>query len=105
MLRWLESPGIRLVDVDGDWVCRSPNGPAPRALRRGQPVRLSLTPFDEQRLPSPVHRPARADPRRTPLVEEGAPRGPRWSERSAPRPSRGPSVSPMLNADSRSWRE
>lgn len=60
VLRWLESPGIRLVDVDGDWVC--PVAGAARHLALYDAVnqsRLSLTPFDEQRLPSPVHRPAR----------------------------------------------
>ena len=39
VLRWLESPGIRLVDVDGEWVCPvARRHPAPAALRRGQPV-------------------------------------------------------------------
>ena len=60
VLRWLESPGIRLVDVEGDWVC--PVAGAARHLAVYDAVtqsRLSLTPFDEQRLPSPVHRPVR----------------------------------------------
>ena len=60
ILRWLESPGIRLVDVEGDWVC--PVAGAARHLAVYDAVnqsRLSLTPFDEQRLPSPVHRPVR----------------------------------------------
>ena len=60
VLRWLESPGVRLVDVDGEWVC--PVGGAARHLDLYDAVnqsRLSLVPFDEQRLPSPVHRPAR----------------------------------------------
>ncbi len=60
ILRWLESPGIRLVDVEGEWVC--PVAGAARHLAVYDAVnesRLSLTPFDEQRLPSPVHRPVR----------------------------------------------
>ena len=60
ILRWLESPGIRLVDVEGDWVC--PLAGAGRHLSLYDSVnqsRLSLVPFDEQRLPSPVHRPVR----------------------------------------------
>jgi DNA polymerase-3 subunit epsilon len=60
VLRWLESPGIRLVDVDGEWIC--PVGGATRHLPLYDAVnqsRLSLVPFDEQRLPATVHRPAR----------------------------------------------
>ncbi len=60
VLRWLEAPGIRLIDVEGDWVC--PVGGATRHLPlydAANQARLSLVPFDEQRLPSPVHRPAR----------------------------------------------
>jgi DNA polymerase-3 subunit epsilon len=60
VLRWLESPGIRLVDVDGEWVC--PVAGATRHLPLYDAVnqsRLSLVPFDEQRLAGTVHRPAR----------------------------------------------
>ncbi len=60
ILRWLESPGIRLVDVDGEWVC--PLAGATRHLSlydAANQSRLSLVPFDEQRLPAPVHRPVR----------------------------------------------
>lgn len=60
VLRWLESPGIRLVDVDGEWIC--PVAGATRHLPLYDAVtqsRLSLVPFDEQRLPSTTHRPAR----------------------------------------------
>ena len=60
ILRWLESPGIRLVDVDGEWTC--PVGgrdPAPRPPRRGQPE------------------PADAGPVRRPAVDlDRAPAGP-----------------------------
>ena len=53
-------PGVRLVDVDGEWIC--PVGGATRHLAVYDAVnqsRLSLVPFDEQRLPSTVHRPVR----------------------------------------------
>ena len=61
ILRWLESSGVRLVDVEGEWIC--PLGGAARHLAvydAANESRLSLVPFDEKRLPSPVHRP-RAD--------------------------------------------
>ncbi len=60
ILRWLESPGVRLVDVEGEWTC--PLGGAarhPAIYDAAHQSRLSLVPFDEKRLPSPVHRPVR----------------------------------------------
>ncbi|PVG82736.1 DEDD exnuclease domain-containing protein [Nocardioides gansuensis] len=61
ILRWLEAPGLRLVDVDGEWVC--PVAGASRHLAVYDAVnqsRLSLVPFDEQRgLLRPEHQPAR----------------------------------------------
>ncbi len=60
VLRWLESPGIRLVDVEGEWTC--PVAGATRHLALHDAVnqsRLSLVPFDDRRDLSPVHRPAR----------------------------------------------
>jgi DNA polymerase III subunit epsilon len=60
ILRWLESPGIRLVDVDGEWTC--PVAGATRHLAVHDAVnqsRLSLTPFDDRRDISTVHQPAR----------------------------------------------
>ncbi|MEO6511632.1 MAG: DEDD exonuclease domain-containing protein, partial [Nocardioides sp.] len=60
ILRWLESPGVRLVDVDGEWTC--PVGGATRHLALHDSVnqsRLTLVPFDERRSISPVHQPAR----------------------------------------------
>jgi DNA polymerase-3 subunit epsilon len=60
ILRWLESPGVRLVDIDGEWVC--PVGGATRHLVLHDAVnqsRLDLVPFDERRELSPVARPAR----------------------------------------------
>lgn len=60
VLRWLESPGIRLVDVDGEWTC--PVAGATRHLAVHDAVnqsRLSLVPFAERRGLSTVHQPAR----------------------------------------------
>jgi DNA polymerase-3 subunit epsilon len=60
ILRWLESPGVRLVDVDGEWTC--PVAGATRHLALHDAVnqsRLSLVPFDDRRDLSPVHQPAR----------------------------------------------
>ncbi len=60
ILRWLESPGVRLVDVDGEWIC--PVGGASRHLALHDAVnqsRLTLVPFDDRRSISPVHQPAR----------------------------------------------
>ena len=50
VLRWLESPGIRLVDVDGEWTC--PVAGATRHLALHDAVnqsRLCLVPFDDRR--------------------------------------------------------
>jgi DNA polymerase III subunit epsilon len=60
ILRWLESPGVRLVDVEGEWTC--PVGGATRHLALHDAVtqsRLTLVPFDDRRSISPVHQPAR----------------------------------------------
>jgi len=60
ILRWLESPGIRLVDVDGEWTC--PVAGATRHLALHDAVnqsRLSLVPFDDRRDITTVHQPAR----------------------------------------------
>ena len=60
MLRWLESPGIRLVDVDGEWTC--PVAGATRHLAVHDAVnqsRLSLVPFDDRRELATVHQPVR----------------------------------------------
>jgi DNA polymerase-3 subunit epsilon len=60
VLRWLESPGIRLVHVDGEWTC--PVRGASRHLAAHDAVeqsRLSLVPFDERRSLPTVHQPAR----------------------------------------------
>lgn len=60
VLRWLESPGIRLVEVDGEWVC--PVAGATRHLAVHDAVeesRRSLVPFGERRDLAPVHQPTR----------------------------------------------
>lgn len=60
VLRWLESPGIRLVDVDGEWTC--PVAGATRHLAIHDAVnqsRLSLVPFADRRELGTVHQPAR----------------------------------------------
>jgi DNA polymerase-3 subunit epsilon len=60
ILRWLESPGVRLVDVDGEWTC--PVAGATRHLALHDAVnqsRLTLVPFADRRSISPVHQPAR----------------------------------------------
>ncbi|MFN8194923.1 MAG: DEDD exonuclease domain-containing protein [Nocardioidaceae bacterium] len=60
VLRWLEAPGVRLVDIDGEWTC--PVAGAGRHLAAHDAVqrsRLELVPFDERRELTTVHRPAR----------------------------------------------
>ena len=60
VLRWLESPGVRLVTVDGEWTC--PVGGATRHLAIHDAVhqsRLSLVPFDDRRGLATTHQPAR----------------------------------------------
>ncbi|MCW2819178.1 MAG: exonuclease protein [Marmoricola sp.] len=58
ILRWLEQPGVRLVHVEGEWVC--PLAGAQRHLAVHDAVetsRASLVPFDERRALATVHRP------------------------------------------------
>jgi DNA polymerase-3 subunit epsilon len=60
ILRWLEQPGVRLVHVEGEWVC--PVRGATRHLAVHDAVehsRASLAPFDERRALATVHQPAR----------------------------------------------
>jgi DNA polymerase-3 subunit epsilon len=60
ILRWLESDGVRLVRVDGEWSC--PVGGATKHLRVHDAVeesRASLVPFDERRPNRTVHQPVR----------------------------------------------
>jgi DNA polymerase-3 subunit epsilon len=58
VLRWLESPGVRLIRVDGDWVC--PVRGASRHLAIHDAVeesRQAMAPFDERRSLPTVHQP------------------------------------------------
>ena len=60
ILRWLESPGVRLARVEGEWTC--PVRGASRHLAIHDAVessRRALAPFDEQRPLATVHQPAR----------------------------------------------
>jgi DNA polymerase-3 subunit epsilon len=60
ILSWLDLPGVRLVRVDGEWSC--PVNGAARHLAfhdRAQESRRDVVPFDERRIPQPVHQPAR----------------------------------------------
>ncbi|HET6697952.1 MAG TPA: endonuclease, partial [Nocardioidaceae bacterium] len=60
VLRWLESEGIRLVRIDGEWTC--PIGGATRHLKVHDAVdesRTALVPFEERRSLRPVHQPVR----------------------------------------------
>ncbi|MDF9715928.1 DEDD exonuclease domain-containing protein [Nocardioides sp. ChNu-153] len=60
VLSWLETPGVRLVDVDGEWSC--PVAGAARHLwigEAGEQARTAAAPFEDARSLSPQHRPAR----------------------------------------------
>jgi DNA polymerase-3 subunit epsilon len=60
ILRWLEAPGVRLIEVDGEWTC--PVGGATRHLSLHDAVsqsRLDIVPFDERRDLPVAARPAR----------------------------------------------
>jgi DNA polymerase-3 subunit epsilon len=60
VLKWLESPGIRLIDIDGEWTC--PVAGATRHLAVHDAVeesRRSLVPFDERRELETAHQPTR----------------------------------------------
>ena len=56
VLRWLESPGVRLVDVEGEWSLpgrRRRPGTSPSTTRSSSPG-ASLVPFAERRDLTPV---------------------------------------------------
>lgn len=60
LLRWFEQPGIRLVDVVGEWSSPVSGAGRHRALHDAiEESRRAVVPFDEQRLPTTVHRPGR----------------------------------------------
>lgn len=56
MLRWLESPGVRLIELDGQWT--SPAFGAGSAKDWLSPAgEATVTPFDSHREPRTVHQP------------------------------------------------
>ncbi|CAA9330659.1 MAG: DNA polymerase III epsilon subunit-related protein MSMEG4261 [uncultured Nocardioidaceae bacterium] len=60
ILRWLESEGVRLVHIEGEWTC--PVGGAGSHLQVHDAVDLSraaLVPFEDRRSLRPVHQPVR----------------------------------------------
>ena len=60
ILRWLESDGVRLIHVEGEW--SSPLGGARKHLRihdAAHASRESLVPFEDRRSIRPVHQPTR----------------------------------------------
>ena len=60
ILRWLESPGVRLVEVDGEWTCPVAGATRHLALHdAADQSRLSLVPFADRRDISTVHQPPR----------------------------------------------
>jgi len=63
VLRWLESPGTRLVEVDGSWSCPA-YGAGSQRLVLDFALELasdqSADPFADRRALRPMHRPARA---------------------------------------------
>ncbi len=60
VLRWLESPGVRLIEIDGEWTCPLAGATRHLALHdAANQSRLSLVPFDDRRDLTPVHQPAR----------------------------------------------
>jgi len=64
VLRWLETPGTRLVDVVGTWSCPAYGAGGQRALLEFNLVdaagRFDIDPFADRRRLRPVHQPARA---------------------------------------------
>ena len=65
VLRWLESPGIRLVEVDGSWACPAYGAGGERvlldlAIDGADGADRSLDPFGDRRGLRPLERPARA---------------------------------------------
>jgi DNA polymerase-3 subunit epsilon len=61
ILRWLDQPGSRLVELDGTW-CSPARGAGGlhEWLHAAQAGRASAAPLDDRRGLRPVHRPARA---------------------------------------------
>jgi DNA polymerase III subunit epsilon len=60
ILRWLESPGIRLVHLDGEWSCPVAGAEGHRrVLDAVEESKASLVPFEDRRDLPVQHRPAR----------------------------------------------
>ncbi|MCW2798169.1 MAG: exonuclease protein [Nocardioides sp.] len=60
VLRWLEAPGVRLIDVDGEWTCPVAGATRHLALHdAARRSRESLVPFADRREISTVHQPVR----------------------------------------------
>ena len=60
VLRWLESPGVRLIAVVGEWTCPLAGATRHLALHDAvQQSRTSLVPFDDRRDLTTVHQPVR----------------------------------------------
>jgi len=60
ILRWLEAPGIRLIELDGEWSCPRGGAESHRDLLESiSASRESLIPFDSPRLSGTLSRPAR----------------------------------------------
>jgi DNA polymerase-3 subunit epsilon len=62
VLRWLEAPGSRLVEVDGSWACPAYGAGGQRMLL-DMAIELApdADPFADRRRMRPTHQPARAD--------------------------------------------
>jgi DNA polymerase-3 subunit epsilon len=59
ILRWLESPGVRLIGVEGEWSCPVTGAGRHLALHdAADGSRVSLVPFDDRRDLPTVARPS-----------------------------------------------
>ncbi len=60
ILRWLESDGVRLIHLEGQWACPLRGaGRHVSAFAAASEARHALVPFDERSLPASQHRPVR----------------------------------------------
>ncbi len=60
ILRWLEKPGVRLIDLDGEWSCPLAGAESQRGLLESiSTSRESLVPFDNPRHSATLSRPPR----------------------------------------------
>lgn len=58
ILRWLDQPGVRLVELDGEWTC--PSAGAERHRQLAATALDAAEPLRDRRGLRPAHRPARA---------------------------------------------